>query len=349
MFGEQKTKEEYKAIFKKYNLGSLKFFEDFKKRAIDYLQTQPRKHFNDRSSTDTTGEYVYNSKAVYDSYMVRKAEDCRYVQFMKSGPVKNCYDYSLFGGGAQNVYESTWVGWNTADIKFSVWCYKSSGLEFCFGTHSSNNMFGCVGIRKGEYCILNKKYSKEDYQKIVAQIKEQMMEVPYVDRLGREYRYGEMLPTELSPWTYNESLAMEWYPLTKKQALEQGYNWRDDDPKIYKKATAELLDDIKDVDESILKEVFKCDAFVFRSSKSAEGCGKNYRIIQKELAFLKRFNLPIPRQCPLCRDRGRTKQLNPMEVHDRKCMKCNKDIKSSWAEDTEEIIYCSDCYNELVY
>jgi hypothetical protein len=48
-------------------------------------------------------------------------------------------------------------------------------LEFCFGCHFSNNLFGCVGIRKGEYCILNKKYSKEEYLKTIEKLKKRVV------------------------------------------------------------------------------------------------------------------------------------------------------------------------------
>ena len=165
-----------------------------------------------------------------------------------------------------------------------------------------------------------------------------MMEIPYIDEIGRKYFYGEMLPSELSPWAYNESTAYEWFPLSKGEALEQGFNWRDSDPKEYLNATIKLPEHIKEVSDEILEEILKC-----------ETCGKNYQIINKELTFLCRFNLPIPRDCPLCRDRARLKQLNPMQIYDRQCDKCGVEIKTSYAPDRPEIIYCEKCYQQEVY
>jgi len=133
-----------------------------------------------------------------------------------------------------------------------------------------------------------------------------MMEIPYVDKIGRIYKYGEMMPSELSPWTYNESTTMKWFPLEKDKTLKEGYNWRDVEPKDYQNATIEIPKHIKDVKDDILKEILKC-----------ENCGKNYRLIKMELDFYRRFNLPVPHDCPLCRDRARTKLLNPIEIHDR--------------------------------
>ena len=338
IFNKQFRKEEFQEIFKKYDLGSTKNLEEFRKSAMAFLLTQPRKQFNNRNSHNTTGEYVYNSKNVHDSYMVRKAKDCRYCQFLKTGPVADCYDYTLFGEQAELVYESTWVGENINNVKFSVWNYSVSNLEFCFGCHSSNNMFGCVGIRKGEYCILNKKYEKEEYIKTIEKIKKQMMEIPYVDKVGKKYFYGEMMPSEISPWVYNESAAMEWFPLNKEEAQKEGLNWRDIEPRDYLDATIQIPEHIRDVKDEITKEILKC-----------ETCGKNYRLIQMEIDFYRRFNLPVPHQCFLCRDRARGRLLNPIEIHNRKCDKCGKDIKSSWSVDKPEIIYCEKCYQQEVY
>jgi len=338
IFNKPYSKEEFQKIFKEYNFGSVENLDKFRKSAMEFLLTQPRKQFNDRNSVNTTGEYVYNSKNVHDSYMVRKAKDCRYCQFLKAGPIADCYDYTYFGEQAELVYESAWVGANISNIKFSVWNHGASNLEFCFGCHSSNNMFGCVGIRKGEYCILNKKYPKEEYIKITEKLRKQMLEIPYVDKIGRKYFYGEMMPSELSLWTYNESTGMECFPLDKKQAEKEGFSWRDVEPKDYQDATIEIPKDIRDVKDDIVKEILKCEA-----------CGKNYRLIKMEVDFYRRFNLPIPHNCPLCRDRARTKLLNPIEIHDRKCAKCGKDIKTSWSAGKPEIVYCEKCYQQEVY
>jgi hypothetical protein len=164
-----------------------------------------------------------------------------------------------------------------------------------------------------------------------------MAEVPYKDRLGREYRYGEYFPTDICPWKYNESLAYEFFPFSKEEALKRGFDWRESDAREYKDATVVVPDSIKDVSDDIMKGILKC-----------ENCGKNYQIIQMELDFYRRFTIPIPHQCPLCRDRGRVAKLNPIRIYDRTCAKCSKDIKTSYAPDRPEIVYCEECYNKEV-
>ena len=164
-----------------------------------------------------------------------------------------------------------------------------------------------------------------------------MMDVPYTDVRGRTYRYGEYFPPGFFPWAYNESNMYEWLPLSKEEALQWGFTWRDPDQREYQPATMKIPDDIRDVVDSIIEELLKCVA-----------CGKNYRLIPMELAFLRRMRLPVPWLCPLCRDRSRIKKLNPMQIYNRTCAKCKKSIQTSYAPDRPEIVYCEQCYNAEV-
>ena len=120
-------------------------------------------------------------------------------------------------------------------------------------------------------------------------------------------------------------------------AKEQGFIWREDDKKVYKPQTVTLPDHIRDVSDSVLQEILTC-----------ENCGKNYQVIQMELEFLRRYNLPIPNQCPLCRDRARINSLNSIKIYYRTCANCHKDIQTSYAPDRPEIVYCEQCYRAEV-
>ncbi len=331
------TKEEYAKKLEELNFGSLKNVNDFRARAEKLFLEYPRRQFHGRKNVNVTGDYIFNSKNVHDSYQVGNGENIRYGQLLKLGPSKDAYDYTIFGENSELIYESVWVGLTVNNIKFSFWNYHAHDLEYSFACHGSGNLFGCVGIRNSEYCILNKQYSKKDYQDLVGKIKKQMMEVPYIDSRKKEYRYGEYFPAEFSPWAYNETSAYEFFPISKEEAVSNGYVWRDSDAKEYEPATVSFADDIKDVTDEILGGILKCD-----------DCGKNYRLVKMELDFYRRMDLPIPRQCPLCRDRVRFKQLNPIKIFSRKCAKCGKEIETSYAPDRQEIVYCESCYQSEV-
>ena len=62
---------------------------------------------------------------------------------------------------------------------------------------------------------------------------EQMNKIPYVDNKNRIYKYGEFFPSELSPFCYNETLAQEYLPLTRKEAKNQGYKWKEKEERNY--------------------------------------------------------------------------------------------------------------------
>jgi len=215
---------------------------------------------------------------------------------------------------------------------------------------------------------LNKQYTKEEYEKLVPKIIQHMNEMPYTDKKGRVYKYGEFFPPELSSFCYNETIAQEYFPLTKEKALKQGYSWKDPEPRNYPIDIKfkDLPDHIKDVKDDIIGKVIECA----HQGKCNEQCTEAFRIIPQELQFYKKMNLPLPRLCPNCRHYQRLKQRNPLKLWKRKCMcageksengiykntishshgnsPCSNTFETSYAPDRPEIVYCDQCYLQEV-
>jgi len=252
--------------------------------------------------------------------------------------------------------------YNTKFIYFSDECLDCSFLFNCLGC---SNCFGCVNLRNQKYCIFNKQYEKEEYFEMVEKIKKQMNQVPYIDRKGRVYKYGEFFPSELSLWGYNESWGHKYFPLTKEQALEKGFNWQENpirDYKITAKAT-DLSDNIKDVADSILDEVIECE---HNGKDCNQQCTEVFRILPNELQFYRQMSLALPRLCPICRHYERLKYTNPPKLWHRKCMcdgiesendiyqntikhshgdkPCQNEFETAISPDRKEIVYCKECY-----
>lgn len=337
ILNEQLTKEEYQRRFKELDFGSMQNMREFRTRAYEFSLRYPRRALHARNNSRVSGDYVYNSKNAHHVYTVHDSENLKYCQLFIKGGTHNSYDFTAFGSTSEWVYEATWTGLNTHNVRFSVWNYRNHDTEYTFGCHGCGNLFGCVGLKNAEYCVFNKQYLKQEYADLVDRIKKQMIEVPFTDRMGREHRYGGQIPIDLCPWAYNETTAYEFFPITKEKAIAQGFLWRDPDPREYRDATMTVPEHIKDVPDEVLQAILKCGA-----------CGKNYRIIPMELQFLRRLNLPIPRDCPLCRDRARIKQLNPMQIYYRSCAKCNQPTETSYSPERPEIVYCEDCYKREV-
>ena len=232
---EQYTKEAYLEKVASLGLQSFKNFTTWKKKAEAFWLQYPNKYIEGSSNTNVSGNYISRSKNVKNSFLVREGEDLRYCQYAQELPgSKDCYDYSIWGDDSQLVYETHASGSSINNVKFSLFTQEGSrDIEYSMVCSSSSNLFGCVSLKHKEYCILNKQYSKEEYREMVAKIKRQMAEVPYVDSAGRTYYYGEYFPIEMSPVAYNESMAQEYFPLTRVEAARQGYRWKGDDKRGY--------------------------------------------------------------------------------------------------------------------
>ncbi len=349
IFNKQYTKEEYFKKLKEFNLGSFKNIEELNKKAKDFLLEFPNKYMHGRKNVDVTGDYIYNCKNVKDSYVASNTEDSRYCQFTIFTKTYNCYDSLIVGWGSKLTYEVSASGHGLNKVKFCFECWPNChDLEYSINCHSSSNLFTCIGLRNKSYCILNKQYTKEEYNELVPKIIKHMNDMPYTDKKGRIYKYGEFFPIELSPFAYNKTIANEYFPLTKEQVLKQGYTWYDK-PKPEYKATitaSNLSDYIKDIDKSILKEVIECNN---EKNNTCAGSGV-FRLIPQELKFYKKMNLPLPRLCPDCRHKERIKQRNPMKLYKRQCMNkgCSNAFQTTYSPDRKEIVYCEKCYNEEV-
>jgi len=302
--------------------------------------TQPHKYMHERMNNKVTGDYVYNSKNVRDGYQMRGAEDCRYVSFLTLPPTKDSYDYTEWGNNASRVYECTAVGEYVDNIKFcvDVWSHCHN-VEYSLTCGVCSDVFGCSKIRNKQYCILNKQYTKEEYEKLKAQIIRDMDTNPYRDEQGKMYKYGEFFPASFSPSCYNETDAMDYFPLSKNEGVAFAGKWYEAglNPHVPTIKAENLPKSIEEVSDPILKEIVECST-----------CHSAFKIIAPELSLLKRFGLPIPRKCHNCRYKERLSYINPVRLWDRKCDKCGKEIKTSYSPDRPEIVYCEQCYNAEV-
>ena len=217
-----------------------------------------------------------------------------------------------------------------------------------------NNSFGCISVRKKEYCILNKQYDKKMYEELKEKIISQMKELPYIDKKGKSYAYGEFFPAELSPFYYNETIAQEYSQINEQEAKEMGYSWDAIEEKNYTptKSWKDLPDTIEKVDDSILSEIILCEAWD-SDKKSAQNhnCTKAFRIIENELSMYRKWGIPLPRKCPNTRYFEMSQLRNPVNFWHRKCMKegCENEFETSYSPEKSDIVYCERCYQQEVY
>ncbi|MCX6722901.1 MAG: hypothetical protein NT094_02410 [Candidatus Staskawiczbacteria bacterium] len=340
IFNKSYFKEEYTEKKNQLLAAGRVGLEDTEKKFKELKLNFPHKFSITLQCSDVSGDHIMYSKNALLCFDVKRAKDVKYCKQMID--LKDVYD-SNYCEFMELCYE--YLGfWKNGHTKFSNTCGESNNLTYSDFCSSSSNLFGCVGLRSKQYCILNKQYTKEEYEIIVPKIIVHMNELPYIDKKERVYKYEEFFPADFSSLSYNETVAQEYYPLTKEQTLSKGYVWKDPDERDYKitKKSNDLPDYIKDIDDSILKEVIECQ----HNQTCNEQCTQAFKIIPQELQFYKKMNLPLPKLCPNCRHYQRLGQRNPLKLWHRKCMKpgCTNEFETSYAPDRPEIIYCEQCY-----
>jgi hypothetical protein len=370
IFNEQYSREEYLEKVKSFNLGSYENLQKLKLRALDFWNKSPNKFLEGFQNENISGNYISHSKDVKNSFMIREGQNLHYCQYLQEGaPSKDCWDYSVWGDNNQMLYECHACGIGTQNIKFCLLCQENvRDLYYsicCEG--GSENLFGCVNLRKKQYCILNKQYSKEEYKKLVPKIIAHMDEMPYVDKKGITYKYGEFFPIELSPFPYGTTMAQEYFPISKDQAEGKGYFWEDTAERNYKIdfEIGSLPDDIKDVrDETIVNKIIACE----HEGACDQLCTTAFKILPDELTFYRKMNLPLPRLCPNCRTFERLKQRTKIELYKRTCQcagahssnndyknetshfhgdeACPNEFETAYSPDRPEIVYCEKCYQQ---
>lgn len=343
---KQYTKEEYEKILNDYKLNTWEGNEKAREEYKEFILSYPRRYAWHKLNFNSTGDILSYCKNVRDSYIVKKSENCRYGDYLTND--KDTYDTAMTGESSE-CYEGTVVDHSQLNL-FGIFSVKSQDVRYTQHCHSSKYLFGCIGMRNAKYCILNKQYTKEEYESLVSRIIDQMNSLPYRDKLGREYRFGEFYPSELSPFGYNETVAMEYDPLSKEEAISRGYIWQDDLQRTIGRETLksqQIPKTIVETDDSIVKEILACIE-----------CGRNYKIIPQEVTFYRKMDIPIPHKCFQCRHAGRVSQLNPFKIWTRICDctfgnhghggKCVKEFTSSYDPSLPEIVFCESCYQKEV-
>jgi len=249
------------------------------------------------------------------------------------------------------------VGIQCSQMKWCHECWNSdTDLTYCMNCHGSKKLFGCIGLRSAQYCVFNTQYTKEEYEKLVGEIRKQMESMPYVDPQRKRYAYGEFYPPEFSPFAYNETVAQDFFPKTESECASFGYPWRKEEEKRYEPSvkSEDIPNTIESVDETICNEVLEC----FNKGKIETKCTSAFKIHPEELKFYKRFSLPLPQYCFNCRTHARIMLRNPLKLWHRACMcensahshgnKCPNQFETSYAPDRREIVYCESCYQKEV-
>jgi len=341
----QHTKEEYdkkkqEVLASKASIDKAQYmFDELKKKALVKNAFQTK-------CSNATGDYLHNCHDVKNVFDSTNAKNCFYLADAED-PI-DCMD-------GNNMYYKPELcldvmgGLQVYNCRFSSYVFYSSNTEYSDNVHNCESCFGCIGMKKSKYSILNKEYSPEEYKKLRDEI---------VEKLKTDGLYGNFFPPALSPFGYNETLAKDYYPMDKKEAVQSGFKWQDVETHTVGKETipkGSLPSTIEEVEDSITKEVLACEV-----------CGRNFRLVPAEVDFYRRMHLPVPSQDFECRHQNRLNKRTPRKLWHRQCTcdykihenttkhshhpdgRCSNEFETSYAPERPEIVYCEQCYQQEV-
>ena len=322
------TKEEYEKKIQEYDLKSRKSIEELKKEFWQHLKEDAvhRPHYNTQT-VNSEGNILTNDKNCYQCYFVEDSENCRYC-FRGRGR-ETIDSISMFDSEKCALGALDQRGYGNLCNLYTANCRYSSYLDNC---EDCEYCFGCVGMRKNKYCILNTQYTEEEYKEFVGKIKSDMKQ---------RGEWGSPWPLACAYAGYNLSLAQMQFPMTKEEAIKFGAKWEESNEPHYENViNADALPDtIAEVSDEITKQRILCPETKL-----------SYNITKEELSFYREHGMPLPNRHFDWRTLERFKPFSYMaKVEKGNCYFCKKEIEHYYSKDLGfQKIACLECYQREV-
>ncbi len=350
---EQLTREEYVKRFSEFVFTRTNIKKE-RASLAELSMKYPHKNYHGSNALRSVGDYIQDSKDTYVSFNASEAENIRYCQDARYS--KDSFDctevYVELGYENEGVDAHGCIA-----VTKSVELFNSDYSELCSNSH---DLFGCVSLKKAEYCIFNRPYKKKDYEIMHARI---------IEHMKHTGEWGEFFPASKSLFGYNETVAQDYFPLDEAEAARRGLRWYHRPMRQYKiSMTCDTIPEtIKETGNGILHDVIECSSQKNNNDDSKYfNCTTAFRVTELELGFYRKMNLPIPDKCSVCRRQDRMAIRNPRKLWQRTCQcagkssennayanvaehfhradHCPNDFQTSYAPDRPEIVYCESCY-----
>ncbi len=222
----------------------------------------------------------------------------------------NFYDSSsCWAPRWDNYYWVTWAWWWD---NYYIWIEVIGWSDIYYSYYLENCSYciWCVWLKNKSYCILNKEYTKEEWEKLAVKIFEQM---------EKDWTLWDFFPWKINPFYFNDTAAYLIDDSFTKQEIEKDwYMWRDEEVKVDIPEGADIVYSCKfgatspltrgelrgvldteirgnindyqwydsnwnwQINPEILKKVIKDKNWNY------------YRIVKLEYDFLMKYELPIP-------------------------------------------------------
>lgn len=202
IFNKEFSKVEYEKEMKKYQLLSQKKIDEIFKFVQKHIVKFPQKYMIGENNENVTGDFVMHSKNALNCFDATDLEDCSYCMWLHDA--RDCYDIYAWGFAADLCYFSVEVGDNAYNSLFCISCYGCTDILYSMFAMYSKNLFGCVGVKKANRCILNKQYSEKEYSNLKNRI---------IEYMKKTDEWGKFFPDDMAIFPYEDSLASDYFPL----------------------------------------------------------------------------------------------------------------------------------------
>lgn len=324
---KQYSKEDYFKELEKINLNSYNYLENLNKEFQEILKDKAvhRENFNIKS-TNCLGDYLTNCDKCINVFSWQDSQNCR--NSLRGLNTKDCIDQLGCWNNEVSGNNSCVTG--GYEIKHSSWSdgRYSEYLDVCY---ECEYCFGCVGLRKKKYCILNKQYTKEEYEELKNKI---------ILDMEKRGEYGKFLPYSMGLGYYNLSTAIIYFPdVTKEEILRNGGYWSEEDLSSSDgMLSSQLPDSILDTEEDITSQALICPLSKYR-----------FNISKAEYEFHKNKRFALPRMHFDMRMIKKARKTAVLQSYPYKCFYCKRDINAYYPKEWGySKIACEECYKQNI-
>ncbi len=329
---KQLSREEYEKKKAQWNLKSREIY-DKAKSFFAQMMTKNAWHrtlYLDKCE-NTTGNYTDNCNDCVDCYFVNGTEES--ANLIRNYTGKTLLD--MHGQTSELVFRGMLIQDKCYMTRFGVQLVQCRFVDYSMYCFQCENCFGCCGLVGKKYCIFNKQYTKEEYEKTREKI---------IAQMKKEGTWGKFFPGYFAPNPYDESWAGYHFPLTREAQEKLGFRVSEISERKNKNylPTSEIPDSVDDLTP-------EKEAWLTKQIFWDEEYHRPFKILPADIKFSRDLGCPLPNTYYMRRIKENFAWM-PFngKLRDTKCGKCAKKIQTSWPEKYNGRILCEECYLDVL-
>lgn len=373
IYNVEYSREEYSKI-KEDIFSRIKKYKDFlflQDKYENFLESNLIVQSMDTNNCDrVVWETTYNSSNSVNVFICNWLEKCANIMNWGDSSddvISDIYSSVELWERCQNSIWCSSFGVDTYNVFFSKYVTESSNIYYSIDVENSKEIMFSVWIRNKKYCIFNKVYEKKEYFKFKEEI---------INKLKKENKWWDFLWFDMSLYPYNDTLAYDFFKVHKVIDIDWNeviinentswivrllwknfitdaildlwwekinIKWRTKNkeiniPENMDSINVSDLPDIEEVGDSILEKVIIC-----------EKTWRPFRIVKKELDFLKKKWFPLPRIHHEERIDYLINVRPTWRFYEWTCDNCDIEVLTVFNEKQKCRVYCQDCYKNIMY